>query len=107
MFLFTFTVITPRFVRINTLKISFQEALEECHRLGFQRIETKFGSYPEFLETIKKLDEYDFVFDYHIKNVLVFAPSVKHFWATHELVLEDKFILQDRVNNSMYKLRKN
>lgn len=91
-------VITPRFVRINTLKISLQEAIDECQRLGFRKIDTKFSNYQEFLDTIKNLDEYDYVFDFHIKNLFVFASSVKHFWATHQLVLEDKFILQDRVS---------
>lgn len=90
----------PRYVRVNTNLMSRADALELFVKDGW--IERPFAAdtqtYDEFLEIVRTLDRWDFVSDMHVKNLFVFPPSSRRFWARNELVRESKLVLQDKVS---------
>lgn len=58
-----------------------------------------FESYDDFLTAISQLGKFDFMSDLHVKNLFVFPPSSKRYWALNELVKAAKLILQDKVSS--------
>lgn len=74
------------------------EAKEYLEREGWRRIENSFQSYEEFIEAIKNLDDESYLCDLNIKNLFIFPPSSKKYWAKNELAGEGKFLLQDKAS---------
>lgn len=74
------------------------EALEYFEREGWKLIENTFETYDEFLEAVKNLDDESYLSDFHIKNLFVFPPSSKKYFASNELAAEGKFLLQDKAS---------
>lgn len=88
----------PRFVRINTLKVRMKRILQHLKAEGF--VEVMYGrkctTYAEFLECVGTLKPREFISDYHLDNLLVFAPKT-HFY-DHPLYLDGSFVLQDKAS---------
>ncbi|GBP26151.1 hypothetical protein EVAR_74913_1 [Eumeta japonica] len=84
----------PRYVRINTNLLTTSDAIRAFQDEGYKFIRCTSGSYNDYLNQIRNLDQYDFTQDYHVKYVFVFAPGTK--LHEHELYLENKIILQDK-----------
>lgn len=74
------------------------EVLEYFEQTGWRLIENTFESYDEFLEAVNNLDDESFLADYHVKNLFVFPPSSKKYFATCELANEGKLLLQDKAS---------
>ncbi|CAG9803396.1 unnamed protein product [Chironomus riparius] len=88
----------PRYVRLNTLLMKKAEAMEYFEREGWRYIENTFETYEEFLESVRNLDDESYLSDFHIKNLFVFPPSSKKYFASNELAAEGKFLLQDKAS---------
>lgn len=56
-----------------------------------------FDSYDDFLNTIKGLEEDEYMMDMHVDDVLIFHPKNKHYWACHQYTTDKKLMLQDKV----------
>lgn len=85
----------PRYVRVNTIKITFNEA---CHCLklnGFIVEKLKMNiSANDFVNKIEDLKKNMVYIDNHVENLLIFAPGTN----LYEFCLKnDGFILQDKV----------
>lgn len=81
--------------------MSRAEAIELFETFGYHEVstgDTELATYDTFLETVRNLGDSDFVSDIHVKNLFVFSPSSRRFWAKHDLVQECKLLLQDKVN---------
>lgn len=76
------------------------EALEWFKTNGWNEIPCEFENYDDFLIAIDKLDKYDYISDLHVKNLFIFPPSSKRYWALNELVKQSKLILQDKVTSN-------
>lgn len=87
----------PRYVRINTNLLTTSDAIGAFQEEGYRFIRCTSGSYNDYLKQIQGLTEYDFTQDYHVKTVFVFSPGTK--MHEHDLYLENKIILQDKVNH--------
>lgn len=88
----------PRYVRINTNLLTTSDAIRAFQDEGYRFIRCTSGSYADYLEQIQNLKEEDFTQDYHVKTMFVFAAGTK--LHEHELYLENKIILQDKVRKS-------
>lgn len=85
----------PRYVRINTNLLTTSDAIRAFQDEGYRFIRCTSGSYVDYLEQIQNLTEEDFTQDYHVKTMFVFSSGTK--LHEHELYLENKIILQDKV----------
>jgi len=93
-----FSVLIPRFFRVNTLLTTIEKILEQLSNLKYIKLKTP-KSYAQFLELIKsdKFKEKNvFVQDIHIKELLVFNSKVK-FYEIEEYN-NGSLIVQDKVN---------
>lgn len=88
----------PRYIRFNTILIKKTEAKAYLEGEGWKFIENTFGTYDEYLEAVKNLDDESYLADFHIKNLYVFPPSSRRHWATNEMVNDGKFLLQDKAS---------
>ena len=88
----------PRYIRLNTILIRKTEAKEYLDREGWRLIEDEFETYEAYLEVVKNLDDESYLPDFHIKNLFVFPPSSRKYWATNPMVNEGKFLLQDKAS---------
>jgi len=88
----------PRWVRINTLKISPQKIDTELKKEGFRKLTcTNKKTYPEFLEMVKGLEKGFYVEDYHLKGLLLaFAPGTE--FHQNRLYKDGSMVLQDKAS---------
>lgn len=93
---FLYFTAKPRYVRINTNKMSRAEALESFVNDGW--IEVKCETYDDFLNAIANLKDEEFVSDFHVNDLFVFPVSSKRYWALSSLAKESKIILQDKAS---------
>lgn len=86
----------PRYIRINTLRLSAADAVRYFQDLGWNLVRCTAGSYNDFLKQVEKLGQYDFMPDYHVKVVFVFAPDTVFYdcelYHNNEIFLQDKVI---------------
>ena len=75
----------PRYVRVNTLKISLDEAVDYLVKEGWNEV-----------SSVDELTSDDFCRDDTVENLLVFAP--KQTFHKHPLYLDGSFVLQDKVS---------
>lgn len=94
--LFFFLVVKPRYVRVNTLKLSTSEAVEAFRDEGW--ILKKFVDKEDvegFLEAVSTLGPDEFMVDMHVKDLLIFPPGTAFF--KHEAYLSGTIFLQEKV----------
>lgn len=86
----------PRYVRVNTLKITLNDAIEKFQDDGWTLV--KFfqkDNYTEFINQITKLEENEFMVDIHIPNLLIFPTGTTFY--NHPAYKNGSIILQDKV----------
>ncbi|XP_069683821.1 28S rRNA (cytosine-C(5))-methyltransferase [Periplaneta americana] len=87
----------PRFVRVNTLVLTVNDALKYFRDEGWKLIPyNENDNYSTFLDKVSALSEDEFVQDFHIKELLIF-PNKTEFYE-HELYLNGSIILQDKAS---------
>lgn len=89
----------PRYVRVNTLKTTAKRAAEAFKSLdGFHEVtyDRDAVSYPEFLGLVRDLSEGEFLADYHVNDLLIFAPGTVFF--EHPMYREGAILLQDKAS---------
>lgn len=89
-------VLLPRYVRINTLKISRDKCLEALKSQGYHiTCLKKTISQKNFKIFVKKLEPSKVYLDPHIENLLIFAKGTD--LHSNELTKTGALILQDKV----------
>lgn len=83
----------PRYVRVNTLLLSVEEAISFFQKEGWQLL-PRSTTYSSYLQSLSQLSEPYFIQDIHITEVLAF-PSLTSFhehagYQNGELILQDK-----------------
>ncbi|XP_078699500.1 28S rRNA (cytosine-C(5))-methyltransferase-like [Branchiostoma floridae x Branchiostoma belcheri] len=82
----------PRYVRVNTLKITVEDAIERLKQAGFSVVEKP--SVENFGSTIRALESGQCVQDPHIPALLVFPPGTgfhdNQLYKSGEIILQDK-----------------
>lgn len=87
----------PRYVRINTLKISDDECLKALKDQGYQVVRLKKSiSLNNFKKFVEKLESSKIYLDPHVENLLIFPKGTD--LHAKELVKNGSLILQDKVN---------
>lgn len=94
-----FSVLKPRYVRVNTNLLNMAEVFEMLAEEEWRKKNVaNSGSYNDFLEAITELDEDEYMVDMHLEDLLIFHSKQKHYWACHPYVKEKKLMLQDKVS---------
>lgn len=89
--------ILPRYVRVNTLKTSMDMVKVHLKKLGMKRLKLHNGKdYDDFVQTVRSLESHQFIKDFHLKNVLVFAP--KSDFHEDPMYLDGSLVLQDKAS---------
>ncbi|KAI8520750.1 putative 28S rRNA (cytosine-C(5))-methyltransferase [Branchiostoma belcheri] len=82
----------PRYVRVNTLKVTVEDAIERLKQAGFSVVEKP--SVENFSHTIRNLESGQFVQDPHIPALLVFPLGTgfhdNQLYKSGEIILQDK-----------------
>lgn len=79
-------VCLPRYVRVNTIKITLDEAISQLKKEGYSLTD----------ESAASLKKGEFMLDPHIENLLVFAPGTD--FHEHPLYQSGALILQDKAS---------
>lgn len=91
-----FSVSKPRYVRVNTLLLSVNEAVKNFESEGWSLV-LEYTDYKSYLKLISNLSEPYFTKDYHIPELLVFPHGTSFFnhssYKNGEVVLQDKVLL--------------
>lgn len=82
-------------MRINTLKVTLEEALNCFRDEGWQFLPFNNNNYEEFLNQCNALEEGQFMIDMHIKELLIFSPKTEFY--NHQAYKWGSIILQDKV----------
>lgn len=91
----------PRYVRINTLRASVEDVLEQLKQAGFNFVENvTIQKQKAFNETVQSMQKNEFFFDIHIDKLLVFHPQAD--LHNSDLVKNMTLILQDKVISLTY-----
>jgi len=87
----------PRYVRVNTLVCSVEEAIRLLVDEGCVKVTLKKKSdYAAFLERVKNLSESEFLVDYHLEFLLIFPPKTQ--FHGHYLLENGSLFLQDKAS---------
>ncbi|XP_015190481.1 PREDICTED: probable 28S rRNA (cytosine-C(5))-methyltransferase [Polistes dominula] len=89
------TVSKPRYVRVNTLLLSVQEAIENFEYEGWSLL-LDYTDYSSYLKLISNLSEPYFTKDYHVPELLVFPYGTSFF--NHPSYTNGKVLLQDKAS---------
>ncbi|KAI4503501.1 hypothetical protein M0802_001723 [Mischocyttarus mexicanus] len=89
------TVSKPRYVRVNTLLLSVQEAIENFQYEGWSLL-LEYTDYSSYLKLISNLSEPYFTKDYHVPELLVFPHGTSFF--NHPSYTNGKVLLQDKAS---------
>lgn len=97
----------PRFVRINTILITVEDAIDIFRDEGWTLVQNFDKSYDNFIKRISTLSENEFMVDIHIAELLIFPPNTEFY--AHQGYRNGFIILQDKVslfqqNNTFFTL---
>lgn len=86
-------------MRVNTLAISVNEAVEGFRDEGWILARCTEGTYEAFLERVSNLGPEEFMTDMHIKELLLFPPNTQFYqhgaYKNGSILLQDKVIIID------------
>ncbi|XP_015516291.2 28S rRNA (cytosine-C(5))-methyltransferase [Neodiprion lecontei] len=85
----------PRYVRVNTLSMSVEEAIESFKEEGWRQLH-RSKDYVEFIESVSKLSGAAFIQDIHVPELLIF-PAKTQFY-NHAGYISGSIILQDKAS---------
>ena len=88
-------------MRINSNALNMMGAQRLLAEEGWILVDQNFKDYDEFLKRIQKLDDSEYVVDYHFKDLLVFPSSSRKYWAKN-LEHRNKFVQQNKVRLGVY-----
>ncbi|XP_018346921.1 PREDICTED: probable 28S rRNA (cytosine-C(5))-methyltransferase, partial [Trachymyrmex septentrionalis] len=86
----------PRYVRVNTLLLSVEEAISFFQQDGWQLL-PKSTTYSSYLQSLSQLSKPYFIQDLHISEMLVFPPST--IFHHHSGYRDGKLLLQDKASS--------
>ncbi|XP_018307774.1 probable 28S rRNA (cytosine-C(5))-methyltransferase [Mycetomoellerius zeteki] len=86
----------PRYVRVNTLLLSVEEAISFFQQDGWQLL-PKNTTYSSYLQSLSQLSKPHFIQDLHIPEMLAFPPST--IFHKHSGYRNGKFVLQDKASS--------
>ncbi|KAF5303838.1 hypothetical protein FQR65_LT08095 [Abscondita terminalis] len=89
-------VTKPRYVRVNTLAISLDEAVNGFCNEGWELVNFKGETYDDFITTVNALKKNQFMIDVHIKELFVFPPRTQ--FHNHDAYRCKSIILQDKAS---------
>ncbi|XP_074113899.1 nop2/Sun-like domain containing protein 5 isoform X1 [Cotesia typhae] len=83
----------PRYVRVNTLIMSVDDAIQEFKNDGYNLL-PKSPNYKSYLKSLESLDTFSFIQDYHIRELFAFKAGTAFYdhdgYNSGALVLQDK-----------------
>ncbi|CAD6233992.1 GSCOCG00007455001-RA-CDS [Cotesia congregata] len=83
----------PRYVRVNTLIMSVDDAIQEFKNDGYILL-PKSSNYKSYLKSLESLDTFSFVQDYHVRELFAFKAGTAFYdhdgYHSGALVLQDK-----------------
>ncbi|XP_058799370.1 28S rRNA (cytosine-C(5))-methyltransferase-like isoform X2 [Phymastichus coffea] len=85
----------PRYVRINTLLTSIDDALEAFYYDGWNLL-PRCDTYSSHLKAISNIGCIDFIQDFHMSEVFVFPPGTQFY--NHPGYINGKLLLQDKAS---------
>ncbi|XP_018406874.1 PREDICTED: probable 28S rRNA (cytosine-C(5))-methyltransferase [Cyphomyrmex costatus] len=86
----------PRYVRVNTLLLSVEEAITIFQKDGWQLL-PKSTTYSSYLQSLSQLSKPYFIQDLHVPEMLAFPPlTIFH---KHSGYHDGEFILQDKASS--------
>ena len=95
----------PRYVRVNTLIMSVDQAINGFIEEGWNLLPPS-ENYSSFLETLSNLEESMFLQDFHIPELLIFPHGTAFFnhpgYKTGEIILQDKVLRIKKIRNSLF-----
>ncbi|XP_018365523.1 PREDICTED: probable 28S rRNA (cytosine-C(5))-methyltransferase [Trachymyrmex cornetzi] len=86
----------PRYVRVNTLLLSVEEAISFFQQDGWQLL-PKSTTHSSYLQSLSQLSKPYFIQDLHIPEMLAFPPST--IFHDHSGYRNGKLILQDKASS--------
>ncbi|KAF2905767.1 hypothetical protein ILUMI_00410 [Ignelater luminosus] len=86
----------PRFARINTLKITLQEAIDAFREEGWALTRYSSESYDDYIAKSSSLGSEEFIIDIHIKELLLFSSNTKFY--NHKAYKDGYILLQDKAS---------
>ncbi|XP_021353541.1 probable 28S rRNA (cytosine-C(5))-methyltransferase isoform X2 [Mizuhopecten yessoensis] len=86
----------PRYVRVNLLKSSVSDVISTLESEGWERSVTPAKDIQGFQDAVSNLQDYHFLQDPHLHDVLVFPPRTD--FHENELLTSGKIVLQDRAS---------
>lgn len=89
-----FPAAKPRYVRINTLKITVDEAINNFYNEGYTLL-PQSKNYEEFLAKLQELTEFTYIQDFHISELFAFAPGTQ--FHNYDGYISGAIVLQDKV----------
>jgi putative methyltransferase len=90
--------VKPRFARVNTLKSRLGAVCRQLKHEGLSEAiyDKASTTYADFLAIVRELKSDQFVVDYHVPQLLVFAPGTSFY--DHPLYTDGSLILQDKAS---------
>ncbi|XP_057335369.1 28S rRNA (cytosine-C(5))-methyltransferase [Microplitis mediator] len=85
----------PRYVRVNTLVMTVDDAIREFINDGFTLL-PKSQNYQSYLESLESLSGYSFIQDFHLRELFAFAAGT-HFY-DHDGYKSGAIVLQDKAS---------
>ncbi|KAK0076866.1 hypothetical protein PV325_004752 [Microctonus aethiopoides] len=85
----------PRYVRINTLKITVDEAINNFYNEGYTLL-PQSKNYKEFLAKLQELTEFTYIQDFHISELFAFAPGTQ--FHNYDGYISGAIVLQDKAS---------
>ncbi|XP_026475959.1 LOW QUALITY PROTEIN: probable 28S rRNA (cytosine-C(5))-methyltransferase, partial [Ctenocephalides felis] len=87
----------PRYVRVNTLTLTMQEAIDGFRDEGWTLIRHNIDwTYRDFLKVVLELPAEHFIPDFHIPELLVFPPDTQ--FHDYQCYLQGHIVLQDKAS---------
>jgi len=86
----------PRYVRINTLTCTVEEAINEFRDEGWKLVHFTGKNYDEFLSKVATLEWDEFMIDLHVKEILLFPAGTAFY--NHRAYKAGSIVLQDKAS---------
>ncbi|KAK4875878.1 hypothetical protein RN001_012300 [Aquatica leii] len=86
----------PRYVRVNTLAVSLEEAVSGFCNEGWELVQSSGETYNDFISQVSALQHNQFMVDVHIQELFIFPPKTEFY--SHEAYKCKSIVLQDKAS---------